>query len=270
MEFDVDLEDIMSDMFGMGGGRKRQRNVRRGRDIEVSVSITLEEVMKGKEVVIPLEKHVKCVRCGGVGAEPGTKVKECFSCRGTGEVQQIKQTFLGSFTHYTMCPECKGEGKIPENPCNVCKGEGRTKGKEELQVFIPAGVDANQALRVEGKGEAGRKGEDPGNLYIRVSVKPHTIFQRKGDDIYTSLEIPFSLAVFGGDLQAPTLEGKNIIVKISSGTESGKILKVSGKGIPHFAGFGRGDLFFRVVVNIPGKVTKKQKEILQELQKEGL
>lgn len=268
-DFDIDLEDLMEDMFGMGG-RRRQRGPQRGNDIEVALEISLEDVLKGKDETISISKHVACSRCTGSGAEPGSKVKECFSCRGTGEVQQIKQTFLGSFTRYTICPECKGEGKIPENPCNVCKGEGRTQSKENIEVFIPAGVDSNQVLKFEGKGEAGKKGTAAGNLYVRILVKPHSVFQRKGDDLFLPLEIPFSKAALGGEVSIPTLEGKAVSLKVPAGIESGKILKVTGKGLPHFAGFGRGNMFVRVSVKTPQKLAPRQKKLLEELRQEGL
>jgi len=142
-----DLGDIVEEIFGFGAP-KRRKDIKRGKDIEVGIEISLEDVLRGKEKEIFLNKQVACSRCSGSGAEPGTKINECFSCRGTGEVQQVKRTFLGSFTRYTTCPECGGEGKRPEKPCNVCKGEGRVKDEEKIKIFIPAGVDTNQVIKV--------------------------------------------------------------------------------------------------------------------------
>jgi molecular chaperone DnaJ len=270
-EFDFnDLGDMVEEIFGFGSRRKSQRDVKRGRDIEVELELNLNEILKKQERRIVLNKYVICSRCSGVGAEPGTKVKECFSCRGTGRVQEIKRTVFGSFTKVTTCPECQGEGYIPEKPCNVCKGEGRIKGEEEITFYVPQGVDNNQLIRIEGKGEAGKRGGKAGDLYIRVIIKKHPIFERRGDDLYVVKEIPFTTAVLGGEIQVPTLEGDVISFKIPAGVEYGRIFKIAGRGVPHFSRYGRGDLYVKIVINTPKKLTKKQKEILEELKKEGL
>lgn len=265
-----DIGEIMEEMFGFGASPRRKKDVKRGRDIEVDIEISLEDCLKGSEKVITLYKYVTCSRCQGSGAEPGTEIKECFSCRGTGEVQQIKKTFFGSFTRYTTCPECGGEGYRPEKPCNVCKSEGRIKDEEDIKIWIPAGVDTNQVIKVEGKGEAGRKGGKPGDLYLRISVKKHPIFTRKGDDLYISVPISFSQAALGDQIEVPTLEQKKIFLTVPAGTESGKILRISGKGIPHFSGYGRGNLYVELVIKTPKKLTKTQKEILERLKEEGM
>jgi len=242
-----DLGEVMEEMFGFGTPRKR-RDLKKGKDIEIEMEIPLEDALKGKEKEINLYKYVICSRCQGTGAEPDTKIKECFSCRGTGEVQQIKKTFLGSFTRYATCPECGGEGVHPEKSCNVCRGEGRVKGEETIKIFISAGVDTNQIIKVEGRGEAGKKGGKTGDLYIRIIVKKHPIFTRKGDDLYILVPISFSQAALGDEIEIPTLEEKKILLTISAGTESEKILRISGKGIPHFSGYGKGDLYVDLVV----------------------
>lgn len=265
-----DIGDIFEEVFGFGGKEEKRKDLRRGRDIRIDVELSLEDVVSGKEKEIGLYKYIVCSRCHGTGGEPGTKVKECFSCRGTGQVQQIKRTIFGSFTRSVTCPECGGEGYIPEKPCNVCKGEGRIKGMENIKIFIPAGVDTNQIIRVKGKGNAGRRGGKPGDLYIRIFVKPHSTFKRKGDDLYIKVPISFSQAVLGDEIEVQTLEGKKILLKIPSGTESGKILRISGKGIPHFSGFGKGDLYIELEIKTPRRLTKKQKELLKELRKEGI
>jgi len=269
-DFDFgDLGDMVEEMFGFGAPR-RKRDAKRGKDIEVEMEINLEDVLRGREKEIFLNKMVSCSRCQGAGADPGSKVIECFTCRGKGEVQQIRRTFFGSFTRYTTCPECGGEGKRPEKPCNVCKGEGRIKNEDRIKIFIPAGVDTNQAIKVEGKGEAGKRGGKPGDLYVRIFVKPHSVFRRKGDDLYISLPISFSQAVLGDEIEAPTLEGSKILLKVPSGTESGKVLRISGKGVSRFSGYGRGNLYVELIVKTPKKLTKKQKELLEELKKEGI
>ncbi len=264
-----DLGDMFDEIFGFGRTSKR-KDFKRGKDIEVDIEISLEETLKDKEKIISLYKFVKCSRCQGKGGEPGTPIKECFSCRGTGEVQQIKRTFFGSFTKYTICPECGGEGFKPEKPCNVCKGEGRIKGEEDIKIFIPAGVDTNQIIKIKGKGDAGRRGGESGDLYVRILVKPHSVFKRKGDDLYLTVPISFSQAVLGDEIEIPTIEGKKILLKIPAGTESGKVLRISGKGIPHFSGFGRGSMYVELKIKTPKHLNKKQKELLKKLKQEGI
>lgn len=268
-DFDaMDFGDIFGEMFGFTAPRKK--DLRRGKDIEIDVGIPLAAVLRDQEKEISLYKMVGCSRCQGKGAEPNTKVNECFSCRGTGQVQQIKKTIFGSMTRVAVCPECGGEGQRPERPCNVCQGEGRVKGEERVKVFIPAGVDTNQVIKIEGKGEAGKKGGKPGDLYIRIFVEKHSAFERKGDDLFISLPISFSQAVLGDEVEMSTLEGKKILLKVQSGTESGDVLRISGKGMPHFQGYGRGNMYVELVVKIPKKLTKKQKELLEKLKGEGL
>lgn len=273
-EFDFDFGDLgemVEEMFGFGFGETRKRkDLKRGKDIEVDIEISLEDTLKGKEKLISLYKYINCSRCQGSGVEPGSKTKECFSCRGTGEVQQIKKTFFGSFTRYTVCPECNGEGYKPEKSCNVCQGEGRIKAEERIRIFIPAGVDNNQVIKIQGKGDAGKRGGKSGDLYLRILIKKHPIFERRGDDLYVSKEISFSQAVLGDEVEIPTLEGSKILLKVPAGTESGKVLRISGKGIPHFSGYGRGNLYVELIVKIPKKLTKKQKELLEKLKEEGI
>jgi len=263
-----DLGDIFSDFFG--GSREKKRDIRRGRDIQIDVEVSLEEILHNQEKEISLRKKVICSRCKGKGTEPGTELKECFSCRGTGRVQQVNKTFFGNVTRYVVCPDCRGEGSKPEKPCNVCNGEGRIDGKEKIKVVIPAGVDSNQVLKVKGKGDAGRRGGEAGDLYIRIIVKEHPVFKRKGDDLIVKESISFSQAVLGDEIEVTTLEGKDILLKVPAGTQSGKIFRVSKKGIPHFSGFGKGDLYVKLDVKIPKKLTKEQKETLKRLKEEGL
>ena len=267
---DLGIGDIFEEMFGFGSSPKRKKDFKKGKNIEVALEIPLEEVLKGKEKVISLQKPIICSRCQGIGAEPGSSVKECFSCRGTGQVQQIKRTPLGSFTSVTTCPECQGEGFKPEKPCNVCKGEGRVKGKEDIKIFIPAGVDSNQVIKVEGKGEAGRKGGKAGDLYVRIYVREHPLFARKGDDLYITMPISFSQAALGDEIEVPVLEGTRILLRVPSGIESGKVLRISQKGVPRFSGSGRGDMYVELKIRTPKKLTRRQKELLEELKKEEI
>ena len=266
-----DLDEVFENFFGFEGNRtSRKKNLKQGKDIKIDIEIPLEATLTGIKKEISLYKQVLCPRCQGKGAEPDTAVKECFSCRGTGEVQQVKRSFLGSFTRWTICPECRGEGQKPEKPCNVCKGEGRVKGEDDIKIVIPAGIDSNQVIKIIGKGEAGRRGGEAGDLYVMVLVKKHSVFERRGDDLFTFIPISFSQAVLGDEIEIATLDGNKILLKVPSGSESGKVLRVSGKGISHFAGFGRGNLYIELIVKIPKKLTRKQKELLEELKEEGV
>ncbi|MCD6550357.1 molecular chaperone DnaJ [bacterium] len=264
-----DLGDVFEEFFG-GGFSARKKDLRRGKDIQVDLEISLEDTLSDQKKEILLRKYIVCPRCHGSGGEPGTKIKECFSCRGTGQVQEIKRTFFGTVTRYIVCPECGGEGSRPEKPCNVCKGNGRIIGEEKISIVIPKGVDSNQVLKIKGKGDAGKKGGEPGDLYIRILVRKHPIFERKGDDLYVDIEIPFSLAVLGGEVEVPLLDGKKILLNIPSGTQSGKVFRISRKGIPHFGGIGRGNLYVKITIKVPRGLTKKQKELLEKLRKEGI
>ncbi len=269
--FDMgDIGDIFEEAFGSSARRGGVRDMRRGNDIEISLEMELEEVLTKQEKRFKINKFVSCQRCDGEGAEPGTPKNECVSCRGTGIVQEMKRTVFGSFTREAVCPDCKGEGQKPEKPCNVCKGDGRVKKEEDIRVSIPAGVDSNQVLKVMGKGDAGKKRGDSGDLYIRILIKRHPVFSRRGDDILASVSIPYSTAVEGGETSIKDIEGKNLKVKVPAGTPSGKVIKISGKGITRFSGFGRGSMFLKMVIDLPKKLTKKQKELLKEMRKEGL
>ncbi|MDD4990190.1 MAG: molecular chaperone DnaJ [Candidatus Pacebacteria bacterium] len=268
---DFGLGDMFSDIFGFGGNRgSKRQEMNRGDDIEIEIPLELKDVLSGLKKTIFLDRMTNCQRCSGTGGEPGTKVKECFTCRGTGEVQQIRKSILGSITRYVVCPECKGQGKIPEKPCNVCKAEGRTRQEEKININIPAGVDTGQVLKIDGAGDAGIRGGKTGDLYIKIFVKPHSVFQRKGDDLYTQATLAFSQAALGGEVEIKTLDGNSLSLKVPSGLQSGKVFKISNRGVPHFSGWGKGNLYVKLVVKTPDKLTKKQKDLLEQLKKEGI
>ena len=269
-DFDFgDLGEMVEEMFGFGR-TQRKKDLKRGKDIQVDLEISLEDALRSQQKEISLYKMILCSRCQGKGAEPGTKLNECVTCRGTGQVQEIRRTFFGSFTRFVVCPECGGEGQKPEKPCNVCHGEGRIRGEEKIKISIPAGIDSNQVIKVEGKGDAGRKGGKAGDLYIRIFIKKHPIFRRKGDDLYMTSFVSISQAALGDDVEIPTLDGRKILLKVQAGIESGKVFRISGKGMPHFSGYGNGNLYVELVIKTPKKLTKKQKELLEKLKEEGI
>ena len=266
-----DLGDIFGDMFGFGGQRgQRRQEINKGEDIEIEMKLDLKDVMDGLKKTIYLVKMANCKRCNGTGGEPNTKVKECFTCRGTGEVQELRKTILGQVSRFVVCPECKGQGKIPEKPCNVCLGEGRIKEDQKIEIKIPSGVDSGQVLKMEGAGDAGIRGAVNGDLYIKILVKSHPVFHRKGDDLLVEKDITFSQATLGGEVEIKTLDNKSIVLKIPSGLQSGKVFKISGKGIPHFGSWGKGNLFVKLTLKTPQKLSKKQKDLLEQLKKEGV
>jgi len=271
INFDMsDFGEVMEEFFGGGMSGKAPKDLKRGESIRIDIEISLEDVLNGTEKELILEKGVTCNRCDGNGAEPGTKIKECFSCRGTGYVKQVRKTILGSYTKTVICPECKGEGNVPEKPCNVCHGKGRIIGREKIRIVIPKGVDSNQIIKVEGRGHAGKRGGMAGDLYLRILIKPHKIFQRRGDNLFMEAFMSFSQSALGNNIDIITLDGKKLELKVDAGTQSGKIVKISKKGLPHFGGRGTGDLYIELNIKTPKKLTKKQKELLKELKKEGI
>ncbi len=271
VEFDLgDLGDMFGDIFGGRQGRRATKDTKKGTDIKIEIEISLEETLLETKKVFSIKKQVTCSRCGGTGGEPGTKINECVSCRGAGQVHQIRRTILGSFTQTAVCPECGGEGQRPEKPCNVCRGEGRVKAEEDIEVIIPAGVDSGQVIKIMGKGNSGRRGGKAGDLCVRISVIPNPTFERKADDIFARAEISITQAILGAEIEIQTLAKAKLLLAIPEGTESGKIFRMSGKGIPHFNRSGTGDMYVQIIVKVPKKVSKKQKELLENLQKEGL
>lgn len=268
--FEGDLGDIFGDIFGGGRGRA---HMERGRDVSVDVELTLEEAYQGVEREMRLYVMSACSKCGGTGAEPGTALKKCPTCGGSGIIQTQKRTILGVFSQTEACPDCKGTGQRPEKNCTKCAGEGRVKEEKTIKVKIPAGIADGQTIKLSGQGESGLRPNSgksmPGDLYVTVHVKKHPLFDRRGDDLYYKLDINFTQAVLGDSVAIPTLD-KKIKLRIPSGIQSGKIIKIKGAGFPHLQGRGEGDLYIVVQISTPEKLSKRQKQLLEELRKEGL
>lgn len=268
---EFDFSDIFEDFlggFGGGAGRARTRD-RKGRDIKIELEIPFEESIFGGKNEVELSKLSRCARCEGTGGEPGSKLEACKTCDGKGNVQKTQKTFLGSFTQVSTCSECQGSGKRPDKKCHECHGKGVLNAVEKIEVFIPKGIKAGETLKITGRGEASATGGIPGDLYIRVRVRAHAHFRRQEDDIVMELPIRLSQAVLGDSVDVDTLEGA-IKLKIPEGTQAGDVLKVRGKGAPSTSGYGRGDLLVQIKVDIPRRISKKTKELVQELKKEGL
>jgi len=261
-----DFEDIFSNVFGSrrGGSRKQ-----RGRDIQIDVEISFEEMVTGAEREVNLRKSVRCDRCQGSGGEPESKMKTCPTCQGAGRVEQMRRSFFGSFSQVSVCPECQGEGKVYDKKCGKCGGDGRVKEEQKMKINIPSGIDDGQTISVEGAGEAGAKGAQPGNLYVVVHVRPHSKFTRKGNDILSAETISFSMAALGGEIEIETVTGK-LILKIPSGTQSGELFRIKDKGVPDIHGRGQGSHLVKIIVEVPKKLSREQKRLMEELEKTGM
>jgi len=265
---DLDLGDIFSDMFGFGGGRGRRGRQSRGADIQVDLEIPFLKVFTGSREKISLRKEVVCYRCDGRGAEPGSKITDCLNCHGTGQVRTSRRTFLGNFSQVGICPECQGQGKKINKPCQKCQGQGRIVDNETIVVDIPSGIGNGQTIKMEGKGAAGGRGRRSGDLYVNIRIKQSPYFTRNGDDVESDLRISFTQAALGGEASVATWNGE-VKLKIPKGTQGGKVFKLSGKGIPHLSGRGRGDQLVRVNVVVPRHLSTREKELLRALEDEG-
>ncbi len=259
------FEDIFETFFG--GGRRSRGGRRRGSDLRYELFITLEEAAEGVKKNIKVPRYEACSTCGGSGADSPSDITTCDQCKGSGYVRKTQRTPFGMFSSTSPCPKCGGEGRIVTKTCRTCKGAGRTEKTTTIEVDVPAGVDNGTNLRIGGQGEAGEKGAPPGDLYIHIHVKEHDTFERRGNDIYTEVPISFVQAVFGDEIEVPTLK-KKAKMTIPPGTESHKIFRLKGKGLPSLNTGSYGDELVRVVVQVPTKLTKKQKEILHDYAKE--
>jgi len=260
---DFDLGDIFGQFFGGGAPNGRARS-QRGQDIQVDMEISLKDAVFGKSESFSLRKQVACKPCKGTGADKGTSYDTCPTCAGSGK---IATTVLGTFRTQTVCPECMGQGKIIKNKCGACHGQGFTEENTDIKVEIPAGIDDGQAIRLAGQGNAGKNGSPAGDLYVNVHVKNEPGFERQGSDLLTEYDIPFTMAALGGEIEVRTIDSK-VKLKIPAGTPSGKQFVLRDKGVTHLRSRGRGNQIVIVNVNVPKKLTKKQKELLEELNKE--
>lgn len=268
--FNVNAEDLgdifggIGDMFGFGGGQQRSRS-RRGNDIETVLTIDFHEAVFGTEKEIGLRKKVKCGHCHGNAAEPGTKIETCKTCGGSGRVTRVQRTILGNMQVQTACTACGGEGKSYAQKCSKCAGTGVVFEVVNLRVRIPAGIDQGENIRLSGEGEAGERGAAAGDLYLRINVRPDKRFERVGSDIKSSATITFAQAVLGDKIDIETVDGP-VKLKIPAGTRSGSVFKLKGRGVSRLRSSGRGDHYAEVIIDIPKNLTKKQKELLKEME----
>jgi molecular chaperone DnaJ len=262
--------EIFREVFGGGGfgggifetffgGAQRTDDQRRGSDLRYDMQIKLEEAAFGAEKEIEIAKLATCDKCDGSGAEPGSRTITCSTCSGRGQVISSRGFFHVSQT----CPRCRGAGEVIEKPCQKCRGEGRVEKLSRVKLKIPAGIKESSRLRSLGNGEAGTRGGPPGDLYVVIHIKEHKVFQREGDDLYCEVPIPFSVATLGGEIDVPTLEGRAHL-KVPAGTQSGQMFKLRSKGIASVNGRGHGDLFARLIVEVPSRLNTQQRRKLEE------
>ena len=267
------MEDIFSqfgDIFGghfggFGGGRSSGgRHVNRGSDIRVKVKLTLADIANGTTKKLKVNKYVVCDKCGGSGAKDSSSYTTCSTCNGTGVVTRVENTFFGRMQTQGVCPTCGGEGKIITDKCDKCGGEGIVKGSEIIEINIPAGVGEGMALTVSGKGNAARHGGVNGDLLVVIEEERNPQLMRDGDDLIHNLNITVTMAMLGGEVEVPTIEGKAKI-KIAAGTHAGKVLRLRGKGLPSVNGYSRGDILIVVDITIPTSLNSEEKKLVEQL-----
>lgn len=266
--FGNDFSEFMTDIFDtfFGDQRQRGRQTRnRGSDLRYNLEITLEESFAGKTASIRIPTAIRCEACQGNGTKAGSRPRTCPTCAGAGQVR----TSQGFFSIQRTCPTCNGRGEIIENPCEACHGAGRQTHERTLSVNVPAGVEDGTRIRLAGEGEAGSQGAPSGDLYIFIAIKPHAIFQRDGADLFCRVPISMTVAALGGELDVPTLDGAQTQVKVPEGTQTGKQFRLRGKGMPVLRTRNVGDLYIQVVVETPQNLTRRQRELLAEFERES-
>jgi molecular chaperone DnaJ len=258
------LGDIMDAFFGGGASRGPRSRVRRGNDALLRLELDLAETAFGANRDITVDTAVVCGVCTGSGAAPGTAPTTCPTCNGRGEIQQVTRSFLGQVVTSRPCARCQGTGTIIEHPCRECSGDGRVRKRRTLTVKIPAGVEDGMRIRLSGEGEVGPGGGPAGDLYVEVSERAHPIFTREGDDLHCDLRLPMTAAALGTTATLETLDGTETIT-VRSGTQSGEVIRLSGRGVPHLRAVGRGHLHIHVAVETPTKLDAEQERLLREL-----
>jgi molecular chaperone DnaJ len=262
------INDIFRIFFGGGfGGGGFGERANRGQDLLYDLNVTLEEAARGAEKEIDVPRTERCDVCGGSGAAPGTQTKVCPRCNGQGRVQNMQRSVFGTFVQVTPCPQCRGKGRLIETPCKKCRGSGLVKQRRKITVRVPAGIDEGYQLRLRGEGSMAGDGGESGDLYVLVHILPHEVFIRDGDDLHYVLVISYPQAALGAEVQVPTLDGQ-VPLKIPSGTQVGEVIRLKGKGMPRFRGYGNGDLLVRGAISVPEKLTSQQRALIEQLGKE--
>ena len=255
--------DVFETFFGNGGRGKRRTGPVRGSDLRIDQEITFEEAAFGKELEMDIPRSEDCTACHGTGAAAGSKPEPCPECHGTGQQQVAQNTPFGRMINARTCPRCHGTGSIIKNPCPACQGKGKKRVTRKIKVNIPKGIDDGSRVRVTGGGDTGTRGGENGDLYVYIRVKPHKIFRRQGNDVLVEVPVSIVQASLGGSVQVPTIDGL-VELKIPAGIQTGKVLRIREKGVPHLRGNGRGDELVVVKVLTPQNLSEKQKELLRQ------
>ena len=259
------IEDIFESFFGAAGSRGARQRVPRGQDLRYDLRLSLEEAVFGAEKELSVTKSIVCPRCSGAGNEPGSQPVTCVACGGTGEVRRVQQSIFGQFVNVALCDRCGGEGSVIPDPCTECKGRGTVRGSKALRVSIPAGSDDGLQIRLTGEGEAAPRGGVAGHLYVVLHVQPHRFFKRQGNDLVLEVPINVAQAALGAEFKVPTLDGKEVPVKVQAGTQSGRIVRIRGEGVPFLREHGRGDLQVHLKVRTPTELNDEQRKLFKEL-----
>ena len=261
----LSIEDLFESFFGAGGARGARQRVQRGQDLRYDLHITLEEAVFGASKEISLTKHVACSRCTGSGMEPGSQPTKCTRCEGSGEIRRVQQSIFGQFVNVTLCDRCNGEGQIIADPCHECQGRGVVRARTSVVLDVPPGADEGVQLRMNGQGEPAPRGGVPGHLYVVLHVEPHRFFKRQGNDLLLEMPVNVAQAALGDEFSIPTLDGKEIPLKVPAGTQSGRIIRIRGEGVPFLRDHGRGDLQVHVRVRTPTELSDEQKKLFRQL-----
>lgn len=260
------FDDILSSIFGGfggGAGGARRAGPQRGADLQYNLTISFEEAAFGCNKEISVARDEACDECGGSGAKKGTSATTCTTCKGTGQVRVTMNSAFGRIQNVRTCDACKGTGKIIREACAKCNGRGKLRKPRKISFSIPAGIDNGQAVSLHGQGEAGEQGGGPGDLYIHITVKPHALFRRQDFDLYCDVPVSYAQAALGGEVDVPTLQGM-IKYNMPEGTQPGAVLRLKGYGIANLRGSGKGDLFIKVLVEVPRRLGERQKELLRQ------
>lgn len=262
-----DLSDIFEAFFGGSPfGRtttRRRSRTMRGSDQRLILELTFEEAVFGTQKEIAIDRMETCERCGGTGAEPGSHPSRCSTCGGSGEVSDVRQSVFGTVMTSRTCGTCRGTGEEIASPCRDCRGEGRLPAEQIITVDVPAGVTHGMELRIEGAGDDGHRGGPPGDLYLGLSVESHPVFERRGQELLSALELPVSAAILGADVEIDTLDGP-VTLSVPPGTQPGSVIRVPGKGVPNLGRRSRGDLLVRVDVQVPDRVGRRERPLIEE------
>jgi molecular chaperone DnaJ len=261
----LSIEDLFESFFGTPGQRGARQRVQRGQDLRYDMHLTLEEAVFGTSKEISLTKHASCARCTGSGMEPGSQRAKCTKCEGSGEIRRMQQSIFGQFVNVTLCDRCNGEGQVISDPCTECQGRGVVRAKQTVAVEVPPGADEGIQLRLTGQGEPAPRGGVAGHLYVVLHVQPHRFFKRQGNDLLLEMPINVAQATLGDEFSVPTLDAKEVPLKVPAGTQSGRIVRIRGEGVPFLREHGRGDLQIHIKVRTPTELTDEQKKLFRQL-----